>query len=644
MRIGLTAKLILLLVLVALLPLVAALLTIVVGGGRLRTESTGQSFVAVAEYEGQLLRQSLLKDVEKLDLLLHEPPVLDNLAAAQTTMSETQRSQIDRSWPDLPADDPQIRQITQNPLAQTLSLVPAEDGRFAELLLTDRSGNLVAATGKTSDFHQADEDWWKQAHNGGRGRWVVTDVYLDESAGRQSVSLCLPVKRDGQILGILKAVLDVQTLVGSRIRYVGELAADMTLVNDEGYALSGARANGPDSRLGQWEGELSEMRRSGWRIDQDGQLQAYAPIRAPSRVGTHPLSFPAWSVVLSMPASEAMARVYRLSATLFAIGLVIILAVFLLGVFLVDRSVLRRIRRLAEAARRLGTGEMDYRLGPRWAGRRLLGSDQLDGLAASFNSMADRVQQTHRELTDANELKGRFIRVAGHELRTPVSYLLAMARLVEATDDPDRLAQAVRGMAVKSRRLDQIIQDLFKLVSGEQADKALHLEEFTVGQLVDDVLAEVSPFADSRSQSIQIDAEPPGPTLHADRAMLADVLVNLLMNAVKFTPDGGTIRLTCREVLADRLRVEVADQGPGISQADLPNIFQPFYTGGEVLQHSTGKSEFGKKGMGLGLAVVKYFVQLHGGDVEVKTSDAGSIFAVEIPLQADPPESDSPEA
>ena len=116
--------------------------------------------------------------------------------------------------------------------------------------------------------------------------------------------------------------------------------------------------------------------------------------------------------------------------------------------------------------------------------------------------------------------------------------------------------------------------------------------------------------------------EPDIGPIEADPSKILDVLTNLLANAVKFTPDGGTIRLEVRAEppAADWIRVSVRDQGAGVSVTDQQHLFEPFFTGFDTLRHSSGDYEFGKRGIGLGLWLVKTFVELHGGRVEVSST------------------------
>ena len=128
----------------------------------------------------------------------------------------------------------------------------------------------------------------------------------------------------------------------------------------------------------------------------------------------------------------------------------------------------------------------------------------------------------------------------------------------------------------------------------------------------------------------------------SDPDKIADVLINLLANAVKFTPDGGTIRIAAAAEpgATDWVRVSVSDEGVGVPADDQQHLFEPFFTGFDTLRHSSGDYQFGKRGIGLGLWLVKTFVEMHGGRVEVSSSHGqGSTFSFLLPRRrpaADP--------
>jgi signal transduction histidine kinase len=153
----------------------------------------------------------------------------------------------------------------------------------------------------------------------------------------------------------------------------------------------------------------------------------------------------------------------------------------------------------------------------------------------------------------------------------------------------------------------------------------------------------LAPYLEKRDQRVEVAAAPDLGPVECDPDKIHDVLVNLLANAVKFTPDGMTIHVEAGEDSKDpgSVRVAVRDRGVGIDPVDRRFLFEPFFTGFDTLHHSSGDYQFGKRGMGLGLCLVKTFVELHGGRVEAycPTADAdadadggrGSVFAFTIP-------------
>jgi len=389
-----------------------------------------------------------------------------------------------------------------------------------------------------------------------------------------------------------------------------------------------------------WRGRITDPSRPGWDITPGGVIRGYAAIRLPDSIGGLDVRAPQWVLVLSRPKGEALADVYRLSLIMLGIGVVTIGGIFLVGLFLADRSLIHRLRRLEVATRRVAAGDLSGRLHPKGPEKRLLGRDEIDDLTDDFDRMIARVRESQESLQTANKLKSNFINIAGHELRSPVSYILAMTRLLKDCEDPNRLLQGVQSMAAKAHRLDGIIQSMFKLMLEGQLDRELHYGPVDVGELLDEVYVYALPFAERRNQRLEIERAGPLPTIRADMSKLTDVVENLVMNAIKFTPDDGRISLRAGPSRDGYVSIQVKDTGEGIPLEDLPHVFEPFYGTGEVMRHSSGAGGYQKRGMGLGLAIVKQFTELHGGRVEVNSSSRGTVFTVEIPISPPPARGD----
>jgi two-component system sensor histidine kinase BarA len=311
---------------------------------------------------------------------------------------------------------------------------------------------------------------------------------------------------------------------------------------------------------------------------------------------------------------------------------VLILLIYLMGLYLGDRSIGRRIRTLQAVTRKVGTGEFTRELRT-YRPSHLLGADEIDELMIAYERMIENLRSSHDELHRANELKGQFIKVAGHELRTPISYIIALPKLMENVTDVDKLHEGMRTMEAKARRLTDIIQSMFKLMEDQEFSESLNQEIVTLDDILGDLYDDAMPFVEERSQTLSIDvSEGPSPQLYVDRNKICDALQNLVGNAIKFTPEGGTIRVTTTVLADGRVAIAVADEGPGIPEADLPNIFNPFYSTSDVMKHSSGSIGKTKHGMGLGLAVVKHFSEMHGGTVHVDSGPHGSTFTVILPI------------
>ncbi|MCA1685766.1 MAG: HAMP domain-containing histidine kinase, partial [Planctomycetia bacterium] len=188
------------------------------------------------------------------------------------------------------------------------------------------------------------------------------------------------------------------------------------------------------------------------------------------------------------------------------------------------------------------------------------------------------------------------------------------------------------------KRLASTVERMLKLVRSDDLSRPLDVRVTPLEPFVRGVVGEMGPFLEARGQRVDFDLDPALGDAEIDAAKVGDVLSNLLINAVKFTPDGGTIRVSGGPNGPDRVRFVVADQGTGIDPALRPFLFEPFFTGFDTMHHSSGDFEFGKRGIGLGLSLVRRFVELHGGEVDVvSTPGAGSTFTVTLPRRAPGP-------
>lgn len=248
---------------------------------------------------------------------------------------------------------------------------------------------------------------------------------------------------------------------------------------------------------------------------------------------------------------------------------------------------------------------------------------------------------TNQRLMEANRLRSAFIEVASHELNTPVAVVLGLAqlwRLTQWESATPAVRHWVERMQNAGSRLARTVEKMLKLIRSDEFGQPLETRPTALGPLLLDAVREMGPFLEARKQHIELDVDPGLGEADLDSAKVHDVFTNLLNNAIKFTPDGGTVRVEARPISPDRVRFEIIDQGIGIAQEVRPFVFEPFFTGFDTMHHSSGEFEYGKRGIGLGLCLVKRFVELHGGSVElISVPGAGTTFAFELPRRPPAP-------
>jgi signal transduction histidine kinase len=182
------------------------------------------------------------------------------------------------------------------------------------------------------------------------------------------------------------------------------------------------------------------------------------------------------------------------------------------------------------------------------------------------------------------------------------------------------------------KQLLDMINDILDLAKIESGKMELHLEDFALGDLVDRLVSMARPLAEKKNLDLEYDVAPDVPVLHQDAGKTQQVLYNLVSNAIKFTPEGGRIRIAARRSAPDRIEIAVADTGVGISDEDQRHIFEKFRQGGAGRPENDPLTRE-HPGTGLGLSIVKELARLLGGEVRLKSElGIGSTFTIELPV------------
>jgi signal transduction histidine kinase/ActR/RegA family two-component response regulator len=247
---------------------------------------------------------------------------------------------------------------------------------------------------------------------------------------------------------------------------------------------------------------------------------------------------------------------------------------------------------------------------------------------------SQELQKLNGELTSANKAKSVFLSNMSHELRTPLSAILGFCELMLDDKDGRYNKDARQGFLERihgsGQHLLELINDILDLSKVEAGQMTLRLVSVSIAKLVDDVVGTAGPLAAKNRLDVQTDTSGAGEVM-ADSGKLTQMLLNLVSNAIKFTPSGGNVSITARRI-STTLELSVADTGIGISPADLGLIFREF----QQLDAGIGRQN---QGTGLGLALTRRLAALHGGDVRVESEiGKGSVFTLSLPLAGPIPE------
>ena len=298
-------------------------------------------------------------------------------------------------------------------------------------------------------------------------------------------------------------------------------------------------------------------------------------------------------------------------------AIVIPLTILLAGAggYLLARNSLSPVVAMSAQASRIGAENPEARLSVRNP------HDELGHLARSFNELLDRLGASF-------DRQRRFIADASHELRTPVAILCGETEVALAKKERNEqeYRETLRILADESRRLKRVVEDLFTLARADAGQYPLSCSDFYLDELASECTKNVRTLASAKQ--IAVSFESSGEALvHADETLLRRMLLNLLDNAIKYTPSGGSTAVRCGE-RGDSYFLSVQDSGPGIPSELQPRIFERFFRADKA--RSRSDSDGG--GAGLGLSISSWIAGAHGGRLELTQSSAeGSIFTAILP-------------
>ncbi len=353
---------------------------------------------------------------------------------------------------------------------------------------------------------------------------------------------------------------------------------------------------------------------------------------------------PGWRVFVEEPLSEAFAPI-EAAIWRTVVLLVVFLLVAIATSVLLARNLARPIEAIQVAAAKIGSGSLDQRI-------EVSSRDELGALADEFNRMVARLQASYagleqqvqertyelasaladlddksRQLEAASHHKSEFLANMSHELRTPLNAISGFSQVLRKQlygEINEKQAEYLDDVLASARHLESLIDDVLDLSKVEAGQIELQVVPFSLPAALERGVVIVRERATKGGVRTSLSSDPGIETVVGDERRVRQVLFNLLSNAVKFTPAGGTVDVAVAR-LDGEVRVSVSDSGPGIATEDQVRIFEEFQ------QAAAGKEQF--EGTGLGLALSKRLVELHGGRIWVESEPGkGSRFVFTLPV------------
>lgn len=308
---------------------------------------------------------------------------------------------------------------------------------------------------------------------------------------------------------------------------------------------------------------------------------------------------------------------YNLGTIIFFVTLSVALSIGLVTFFLITNS----INKISDVVKRFKEGDYSARIEGKAKGN-------LGLLTETFNEMADVIVSNIEKISNTDRLRQELVANVSHDLRTPLAIMQGYVETLIikgnniSKEEKDRYLDIIMD---SSKKLSNLVEQLFQYSKLEANEVQPEKEQFLLNELASDILMKHQLLANEKRVTLQLQSPDNLQTVFADIALTERVLQNLLDNAMKFTPEGGSITILLENKLQG-VEVNIADTGIGIEKADQAYIFERY--------NQLSKDKFSKKGMGLGLAIVKKILDLHHVNINVKSElGEGTTFWFELPVK-----------
>ncbi len=336
---------------------------------------------------------------------------------------------------------------------------------------------------------------------------------------------------------------------------------------------------------------------------------------------------PEGALRLAVPLAELKPHVTAVRRRMLAATAVAFLPAVLLAA-LFARSVSSRLGNIIDYSRRIAAGEFGARLDIRGRDELSILSDRLNETAAKLQKMFEALEREHAELEKLERVRKDFVINVSHELRTPLASIQGYTEtlLDGAIHDPDNNIRFLSIIRQNAERLGRLIADLMTISRLELKTQKFQFASYRVNALLSEAVDSMLPVAAKKGLSLNLAPADASAEVFCDSEAVQQVLINLLDNAVKYTPEGGSVTVGARQSDPEFVEIYVRDTGIGIPAEDLPRLFERFYRVDKARSRELG-------GTGLGLAIVKHLVRAQGGAVRVESAmNQGSEFSFTLPV------------
>ncbi len=491
---------------------------------------------------------------------------------------------------------------------------------FVEVFVTNKYGVNIAQTQKTSDYYQADEEWWQKAKQKGQ---YVSEVLYDESAGMHSIEIAVPLEdKEKNFLGVIKVVYNIKEIIqiikGDKLKE--HKTEYLELINKNGKLVYATK----EFEIFSAASELPKEK----LIDKQSRYwSSYSTILNKEAIYSHAHSNGyktfegiGLSLFIIHEKEEILAPVNKVMKLILTILIVtIIISIFLSLYF--SKSITNPIRKLYQSTTEIEKGNFDINLD-------IKSGDELEQLGLAFNKTAKALKKMDEEHKQVERAKTEFLSITSHELRSPMTPMRAQLQMLQGDffgKLNSKQKESVEIVLRNTERLDRIIVDFLEISRIEAARLKFNFVKEHPLDGVKRLLKEMDGFLPEKKIKIATKFDKL-PIIELDPDRVCQILRNLINNAKKFSPPNSTIELTVR-LVHGMIQFSVKDQGIGLKPEDLRRVFEPFYQVGGMYQRKSG-------GTGLGLAICRGIAESQNGKIWVESEyKKGTTFSFTIPLK-----------